>query len=67
MNGALLKYYMLLHDDTIKDLAQYLKKTPQSISDKINERGTEFKQGEIAKIKDRYKLNAEQVEAIFFS
>ena len=67
MNGALLKSFMALHGDTIRDLAGYLDKTPQSISDKINERGTEFKQGEIAMIRDRYQLSAEQVEAIFFA
>lgn len=67
MNGALLKSIMVLNGDTIRDLADYLRKTPQSISDKINERGTEFKQGEIAAIKERYNLSAEQVEAIFFA
>ena len=67
MNGVMLKSIMVLHRDTIRDLAEYLGKTPQSISDKINERGTEFKQGEIAMIKDRYNLSADQVEAIFFS
>lgn len=67
MNGAMLKSIMVLHGDTIRDLAEYLEKTPQSISDKINERGTEFKQGEIAMIKDRYNLSADQIEAIFFS
>lgn len=67
MNGALLKSIMVLNGDTVRDLAKYLGKTPQSISDKINERGTEFKQGEIALIKERYKLSAEQVESIFFA
>ena len=67
MNGALLKSVMVLNGDTVRDLAKYLGKTPQSISDKINERGTEFKQGEIALIKERYNLSAEQVESIFFA
>ena len=67
MNGSLLKSIMVLNGDTIRDLAEYLNRTPQSISDKINERGTEFKQGEIALIRNRYNLNADQVEAIFFS
>lgn len=67
MNDVLLKSIMVLHNDTIRDLATYLGKSPQSISDKINERGTEFKQGEIAMIKDRYGLSADQVEAIFFN
>lgn len=67
MNGSMLKSIMVLHGDTVRSLAEYLDKTPQSVSDKINERGTEFKQGEIAMIRDRYNLTAEQVEAIFFS
>lgn len=67
MNGALLKSIMVLNGDTVRDLASYLNKSPQSVSDKINERGTEFRQGEIAMIKERYNLTAEQVEAIFFA
>lgn len=67
MNDVLLKSIMVLHNDTIRDLAEYLGKSPQSVSDKINERGTEFKQGEIAMIKDRYGLSADQVDAIFFN
>ena len=67
MNGALLKSIRVLNGDTIRDLAGYLGITPQSVSDKINERKTEFKQGEIAAIKERYSLSADQVEAIFFA
>ena len=67
MNGALLKSVMVLNGDTIRDLAEYLRITPQSVSDKINERRTEFKQGEIAMIKERYNLSADQIDAIFFN
>lgn len=67
MNKAMLRSIMILHGDTNETLAVALGITPASVSDKINERGTEFKQGEIAKIKDRYSLSAEQVEAIFFA
>lgn len=67
MNGLLLKSIMTLNGDTIRVLADYLDISPQSVSDKINERGTEFRQGEIAMIKERYNLSADQVEAIFFS
>jgi antitoxin component HigA of HigAB toxin-antitoxin module len=66
MNKNLLKSIMALHNDTNKDLAKLLGKSKQSISNKINEKGTEFTQGEIAKIKEKYNLTAEQVEAIFF-
>jgi hypothetical protein len=67
MNVPLLKSVMALHNDTNKDLANYLRITEQSLSNKINERDTEFKQGEIAAIKERYDLSAEQVEQIFFN
>ena len=66
MNSQMLRSIMVLHGDTNKDLAKLLGKTEQSISNKINEKGTEFTQGEIAKIKAKYNLSAEQVEAIFF-
>ena len=67
MNSTMLRSIMVLHGDTNKDLAIHLGITEQSVSAKINEKGTEFKQGEIAKIRDRYNLTADQVEAIFFS
>ena len=67
MNSALLRSVMALHGDTIKDLAQYLGKTEQIVSKKIKEKGAEFKQGEIRKIKLRYNLTCEQVDLIFFT
>lgn len=67
MNRNMLKSIMALHDDTIRDLAAYLGITPNSVSNKINENGSEFKQGEIAMIKERYNLSADQVDDIFFS
>lgn len=66
MNKALLRSIMVLNKDTNQSLAEYLGITEQSFSCKINENGTEFKQGEIAKIKARYRLTAEQVDEIFF-
>ena len=67
MNKAALRSMMVLHGDTNKELAECLGISEQSVSAKINENGTEFKQGEIAKIRERYNLTAEQVEAIFFA
>ena len=58
---------MAFHGDTNKDLAQFLGISEQSVSCKINENGTEFKQGEMSKIKDRYKLSPEEVDEIFFT
>ena len=56
-----------MHGDTNAKLAEYLGITEQSISNKINENGTEFKQGEIAKIKARYDLDSDMVDRIFFA
>ena len=57
----------MLHNDTNKTLAEYLGISEKSVNDKINERGTEFKQSEIAAIKKRYHLSDEQVIIIFFN
>ena len=67
MNKKALRSVMVLHGDTNRDLADLLGKTEQSISAKMNERGAEFTQGEIVKIRDRYNLTAEQIETIFFT
>lgn len=73
MNKALLKSIMALHGDTVIDIAQYLCLSPQSVYYKMNEtklasgKNAEFGQGEIRRIKERYNLSPEQVEAIFFN
>lgn len=67
MNKAMLRSIMTLHGDTNKDLADYLGISEQSLCNKINENGTEFKQGEIKLIKIRYNLTADQVDLIFFA
>lgn len=67
MKKELLRSIMVLHGDTNKDLADYLGISEQSVSNKINENGTEFKQGEISRIKSKYNLTSEQVDSIFFA
>ena len=67
MNKELLRSVMVLHGDTNKSLASYLGITEQSVSNKINENGTEFKKCEILMIKKRYHLTSEQVDLIFFT
>lgn len=67
MNKELLRSFMVLNGDTNRDLAEFLDISEQSVSNKINENGTEFKQGEIAAIRQRYNLTAEQVTNIFFA
>ena len=67
MNAKLLRSVMILHGDTNITLADFLGISEQSVSNKINENGTEFKQGEIAKIKARYNLDSDMVDRIFFA
>ena len=67
MNKELLRSIMVLYGDTNKDLATYLGISEQSVSNKINENGTEFKKWEIVKIKSRYNLSCDQVDRIFFA
>ena len=67
MNKEKLRSMMALHGDNNRTLADYLGISEQSLCNKINENGTEFKQGEIREIKDRYNLSPEEVDAIFFA
>lgn len=67
MDKNLLRSVMVRHGDTNASLAEYLGITEQSVSNKINENGTEFKQGEIFKIKARYDLDSDMVDRIFFA
>ncbi len=67
MNKTLFRSIMVLHGDTNATLAEYLGITEQSVSNKINENGSEFKQGEIFKIKTKYNLDSATVDKIFFA
>ena len=67
MNKNLLRSVMALNGDTNKTLAEYLQISEKSIGDKINERGTEFKQSEIDAIISRYSLSNDQLRSIFFN
>ena len=58
---------MSLKGETNRDLAELLGISVQSVSAKINEKGSEFKQGEIAIISQHYKLTPKQVVDIFFA
>lgn len=67
MDKALLESKMALHGDTRRSLAEYLGISERSLISKINETGTEFRQGEIAAIKKRYSLSEDEVVNIFFN
>ena len=64
-NTALLKSKMVLHNDTMIALADYLGLNRQNTSVKVNGK-REFKQSEIAMIISRYKLSDREVRAIFW-
>lgn len=66
MDKRKLESIMKLHGDTGNDLAEYLGIARSTFSLKLNENGTEFTQSEIAKIKNKYCLSAEDVGNIFF-
>ena len=58
---------MVAHGDTYKTLAEFLDITVSTLSKKVNEkRQAGFNQQEIMMIKNRYSLNAEDVDSIFF-
>ena len=66
MDKRRLESVMKLYGDTGNDLAAYLGIARSTFSLKINENGAEFTQGEIAKIKTRYDLSADDINHIFF-
>ncbi len=66
MDSKLLRSIMVMHGDTNATLAKFLGISEQSVCNKINENGTEFKRGEIIKIKARYNLDADMIDRIFF-
>ena len=68
MNKSFLEGVMRMNGDTGGALAEYLGIARSTFSAKINEtNGAEFTQGEIAKIKSKYSLSAEEVDGIFFA
>ena len=73
MNKALLKSIMMKHGDTVKDLAEYLCLSCQSVYNKMNEtkmasgKKAEFGQHEIRMIRKKYKLTADEIELVFFN
>ena len=67
MNKKLFRALMLLHGDTNQTLAEFLGISEHSLSNKINENGTEFKQREIRMIRRRYQLNGDMIDRIFFA
>ncbi|WP_265460298.1 XRE family transcriptional regulator [Enterococcus sp. HY326] len=68
MNKKGLRILLISNDETQGKLANYLGISEQTLSKKINEKdGAGFNQSEIKLIKERYGLDAKQVDNIFFS
>lgn len=66
MNKTQFKVMLLEHHETQEQLAKGLGITRATLSYKVTGQ-SEFTQGEIRKIKERYGLTPEQVELIFFT
>ena len=67
MNKRKLESVMRLNGDTGTSLAEFLNMARATFSAKINEtNGAEFKQSEIAMIKEKYALSSDDIVAIFF-
>ena len=68
MNKAKYRSKMALFSDTNESVANFLGITPQRNSAKVNgTHGAEYTQSEIAKLKERWKLTAREVDDIFFA
>ena len=68
MDKNRLRSLMYLNGDSQRELAKFLGLTEQTVTAKINEKNdSEFTQGEITMMKDRYHLTTDDVDAIFFN
>ncbi len=68
MNKQKLLSVITLNGDTCESLAKEMSITPQTFSNKLNEKGKRgFTQPEIMTIKKRYRLTADDIDIIFFN
>ncbi len=65
MNSNLLKSKMAAYGDTQAQLAEAIGISASNLNDKITGK-VSFRQSDIAAIKKRYHLSAEDVDLIFF-
>lgn len=65
MNTKELKIEMIRHDDTLESLAKYLGISIPTMHRKMTGE-TNFKQDEMAKIKERYNLSTDRFVEIFY-
>lgn len=67
MNKNEFKSIMARNGHNQEKLAEMLGISKSTLSKKLNEKGSEFSQSEIMKIKTLYKLTDKQLDIIFFS
>ena len=68
MNKALFESKMKLHGDNQSKLADALGISLTRFNAKLNQTdGAQFTQGEIQKVKERYNLTSDEMDAIFFN
>lgn len=65
MSTRLLKGKMAEHGDTQAELASAIGISLSNLNDKLNGK-VSFRQSDIAAIRQRYRLSAEEVDLIFF-
>lgn len=66
MNASLMKSYIVKNNDTQKMLAASLGIALTTLNARINGKSS-FRQTEIAAIKSRYHMTADEVDAVFFT
>jgi len=66
MNASLMKSYIVKNNDTQKMLAASLGIALTTLNARINGKSS-FRQSEIAAIKSRYNMTADEVDAVFFA
>lgn len=66
MNASLMKSYIVKNNDTQKMLAASLGIALTTLNARINGKSS-FRQTEIAAIKSRYHMTADEVDAVFFA
>lgn len=67
MNKSLLKSFIVKYDGKQENLAKAMGLSLSCLNAKINGNNTEFNQGEIKFIKDRYGLTPQDIGQIFFN
>ena len=68
MNKSLLKSYISRFDKTQKNLAEAMGISPSRLNAKINSyAGADFTETEMIFIKDRYGLDIDEFNSIFFA